>query len=198
MTKTALSYSGGKDSSFALHKLQEQGIQVACLITTIWEKSGETVAHGEKRERVKKQAEQLGIPLEFIVTDFQKYTNDFKVRLQEVKDAYQLDAIAYGDIYLEGHRKWGVDVAESVGLDALYPLWTKQELAIDLLYEYVEAGFKSKVIKVDEEKIPKNWVGREVDAAFIRDILKYDKVCPLGESGEYHTYVYDGPIFQGN
>lgn len=194
MMKTGLSFSGGKDSSFALHKLQQQQIEVTCLITTVWKESGKTVAHGEKDEQAKKQATEIGIPIEFIVTDFEGYTDDFKQRLQEIKEKYTIDAIAFGDIYLEEHRAWGEDVAEAVQLEALYPLWTKQENAIDLLKEYVATGFKSKITKVDKEKLPKDWLRREIDETFITDILKYD-VCPLGESGEYHSYVYDGPIF---
>lgn len=195
MKNTALSFSGGKDSCFALYKLIEEGIPVACLITTVWKESGETVAHGEKLERLKHQAEQLNIPVEWIVTEFNTYTDDYVTKLKHLKEMYQLEAIAFGDIYLEGHREWGEQLAESVGLEALYPLWTKQEEAVNLLYDYVEAGFKSRVMKVDETKLPKEWVGRELDRNFIQDILRYD-VCPLGESGEYHTYVYDGPNFK--
>lgn len=192
--RTGLSFSGGKDSTFALYRLKEQGISAACLITTIWKEYGETVAHGEKLERLKQQANQLGIPLELVVTDFESYTTDYKQKLMELKHIYKLEAIAYGDIYLEGHRKWGEELAKSVDLKSLYPLWTDQDKAIQLLYDFVASGFKSRVIKVDEEKLPKEWVGREVDMNFIRDIQTYD-VCPLGESGEYHTHVYDGPIF---
>lgn len=195
MMKAALSFSGGKDSSFALHKLQEQGVQVACLITTIWKENGETVAHGEKEESIQKQARAIGIPLEFIITDFKNYTEDFKKRLIEIKSTYNIEAIAFGDIYLEGHREWGEGVAEAAGVKALYPLWKKEENAIQVLQDYVAAGFSSKIIKVDEAKLPKSWVGRKIDEAFINDILKYN-VCPLGEAGEYHSYVCDGPIFQ--
>lgn len=195
MMKAALSFSGGKDSSFALHKLQEEGVEVACLITTIWRESGETVAHGEKEEKIEKQASELGIPLEYIVTDFEGYTDDFKKRLMEIKGTYGIHAIGFGDIYLEGHREWGEDVAEAANLAALYPLWTKEENAAKVLRDYVAAGFKSKIIKVDEAKLPGSWIGIEIDADFISDVLKYN-VCPLGEAGEYHSYVYDGPIFQ--
>ncbi len=193
--KVALSFSGGKDSSFALYKMQEQGIEIACLITTIWKENGETVAHGEKEERIQKQASEIGIPLEFIITDYENYTEDFKKRLKEIKNTYKIEGIGFGDIYLEGHRQWGEDVAEAAGLSARYPLWTKKENAIHVLQDYVAAGFSSKIIKVDETKLPKSWIGRKIDEAFMKDISSYN-VCPLGEAGEYHTYVYDGPIFQ--
>lgn len=197
MTNTVLSFSGGKDSMFALHRMIEQGITVVCLMTTVWNESGETVAHGEKLKRLEDQAARLNIPIEWVVTDFENYTTDYKRRLEEIKETYQLDGIAFGDIYLEGHRKWGEELAQSVNLEAIYPLWTKKERSIDLLHDFVKTGYKSEIIKLDEEKLPKDWLGREIDQYFIEDIVKLD-VCPLGESGEYHTYVYDGPLFQKN
>lgn len=194
MGETVLSFSGGKDSVLALYYLKQQRIPVEALVTTVWKESGETVAHNESLERLERQAESLRIPIEWVVTDFENYGSDFADKLNELKKKYELKNIAFGDIYLEGHREWGESLAESTGLNALYPLWRPQEEAKKLLDEYVAAGFKSKVIKVDESKLPKDWVGREVNQQFIEDILKFD-VCPLGESGEYHTYVYDGPIF---
>lgn len=197
MKNTVLSFSGGKDSMFALHRMKKQGIPVVCLVTTVWKESGETVAHGENLSRLEDQAARLNIPIEWVITDFENYTNDYKCRLEEIKEAYQIERIGYGDIYLEGHRKWGEELAESVGLEAYYPLWTERKEAIKLLTNFVEAGYKSKIIKLDEEKLPSEWLGREIDKSFIKDIVSFD-VCPLGESGEYHTYVYDGPLFRGD
>ena len=122
MTNIALSFSGGKDSMFALHRLLEQGNTVVCLITTVWSKSGETVAHGEKLDRLEDQAARLNIPIEWVVTDFENYTADYKRKLEEIKKVYQIEGIGYGDIYLEGHREWGEKLAESVDLKAYYPL----------------------------------------------------------------------------
>lgn len=197
MTNIALSFSGGKDSMFALHRLLEQGNTVVCLITTVWSKSGETVAHGEKLDRLEDQAARLNIPIEWVVTDFENYTADYKRKLEEIKKVYQIEGIGYGDIYLEGHREWGEKLAESVDLKAYYPLWSEQEEALKLLIDFVDAGYKSKIVKLDENKLPSVWLGREIDKHFIEDIVTFD-VCPLGESGEYHTYVYDGPLFRGD
>lgn len=194
MNKTALSFSGGKDSIFALYHLQQKEIPVEVLVTTIWKESGESVAHNESTERLEEQAARLQIPIEWVVTHFENYTIDFEKRLKELKAKYQLSSIAFGDIYLEGHREWGEKLATNTKLNALYPLWRKKEESAKLLHDYVQAGFKSKVTKIDPKKLPESWMDREVDEAFIKDILTYD-VCPLGESGEYHTYVYDGPNF---
>ncbi|ASN06772.1 Dph6-related ATP pyrophosphatase [Virgibacillus necropolis] len=196
MTKqVVLSFSGGKDSCLALYKLQQQNSKVSCLITTIWKQSQETVAHDEKREKIAEQADNIGIPVHFMETDFETYTEDFVTNLEELKGQYNIDSIAFGDIYLDGHREWGEQVAEHAGLEALYPLWTKQASVIDLLQEVIDVGFKAKIIKVDKTKLPEEWVGRSLDESFIHDIQQKD-VCPMGESGEYHTAVYDGPIFK--
>ncbi|SFE04543.1 MJ0570-related uncharacterized domain-containing protein [Lentibacillus persicus] len=185
--KAALSFSGGKDSCLALYYLQKQGIQVACLLTTVWKASGDTVAHNEKRERVLYQADRLGIPVHFIETDFHTYTNDFVFMLGRMKEQYGVDGAAFGDIYLEGHRKWGEQVAQKAGVEVVYPLWRGQVEALALLREFVETGFTAEIVKADSEKLPASWVGRWIDDSFIDDILKYEDVCPMGESGEYHS-----------
>ncbi|GGB61587.1 ATP pyrophosphatase [Lentibacillus populi] len=193
--KVALSFSGGKDSCLALYRLEQQGYHVVSLITTIWKEKQETVAHGEKLERIKKQAERIGIPVHFIETDFAGYTEDFVRTLKDLKTKYEIDSVAFGDIYLEGHREWGEQVAEKADVAPIYPLWTEKHKVLDLLREFVALKFQARVIKVDNTKLPENWVGRLVDESFIADISGKD-VCPLGESGEYHTTVFDGPIFR--
>lgn len=193
--QVALSFSGGKDSCLALYKLQQKNVKVSCLITTIWEKSQETVAHDETWEKITALAMSIGIPIHFIETDFETYTEDFVRNLEELKEQFNIDGIAFGDIYLDGHREWGEQVALKAGLEPLYPIWTKQEEVLDLLHEVVDEDFKARVIKVDQTKLPESWVGRVLDETFISDIQQKD-VCPMGESGEYHTAVFDGPIFQ--
>lgn len=193
--EVVLSFSGGKDSCLALYQLQQRGINVACLLTTVWKKSKETVAHNEKLERIEAQAKSLNIPVHFMETDFDTYAEDFVSNLEEIKEDFKVDGIAFGDIYLEGHREWGEQVASLVELNAVYPLWTEQKNVVAMLRQFVALGFEAKVIKVDEPKLPESWIGRLVDEAFIEDILTKD-VCPMGESGEYHTFVYDGPIFK--
>lgn len=193
--KAALSFSGGKDSCLALYYLQKQDVQVDCLLTTVWKENQETVAHDEKRERVMNQADWLGIPVHFIKTDFNAYTNDFVFYISAMKQRYGIDGMAFGDIYLEGHRKWGEHVAAEAGVEAVYPLWSDESEAVRLLREFLSLGFEAEVIKVDVEKLPESWVGRRVDEAFVKDILTFENVCPMGESGEYHTYVHNGPIF---
>ncbi|WP_102275750.1 Dph6-related ATP pyrophosphatase [Cytobacillus massiliigabonensis] len=193
--RVGLSWSGGKDSCMALDKLTKQGVEVACLITTIPIELGRTFGHGEKMELIKLQAKALNIPVEFISCTFEDYTSSFTEALKNFKHQYQLAGIAFGDLYLEGHREWGEQLANETSLEPIYPLWGKKEDALLLLNTFVKSGYKATVIRVREDVLDKTWLGRQLDSAFIQDITKKD-CCPMGESGEYHTFVSDGPLFQ--
>lgn len=190
----ALSFSGGKDSCLALYQLQKKGHKISCLFTTVWKENNKTIAHEDSIREIEAQANRLQIPIHFIYTNMEEYEKDFIKTLRELKKQYQLTAVAFGDWYLEGHIMWGIKQAEHIGLRALYPLRAPESEMLEQLRNFVRLGFKAKVIKVDEEKLPESWVGRIIDESFIEDIQKYD-VCPMGEHGEYHTRVIDGPIF---
>lgn len=114
--------------------------------------------------------------------------------LRKIKDTYGITGIAYGDLYLDGHREWGEKTAAEAGLDAVYPLWMEEKDSLKALIAFVESGYKAKVIRVREEVLDNSWLGKELDYDFVSKIQD-EHVCPMGESGEYHTFVYDGPLF---
>ncbi|UII57682.1 diphthine--ammonia ligase [Cytobacillus spongiae] len=192
--KLALSWSGGKDSCLTLDVLTKAGDEVLCLITTVPIETGRTFGHGEKMEMIRLQSESIGIPVHFIPCTYEKYSEEFVVTLKELKATYHLDGIAFGDLYLDGHREWGEKVAEKAGLAAVYPLWTVQEKALELLRTFVHTGYQAKIIRVREDVLDEGWLGRTIDRSFFQAIQE-TKSCPMGESGEYHTFVYDGPLF---
>ncbi|MDQ0220459.1 diphthine--ammonia ligase [Peribacillus cavernae] len=196
MMNIAISWSGGKDGCIALHRLIEQGHSVKCLFTTLPEDiDGRTFGHGEKAESIKLQAKALGIPVEFIGCSFKSYTEDVKKALVALKNIYGLNAAAFGDLYLQEHRDWGEDVCREIGLEAIYPLWMQESEALSALQIFVNSGYQATVIRIREEKLADSWLGREVDEEFFTDIQR-EAVCPMGEAGEYHTFVYDGPLFK--
>ncbi|WP_340084797.1 diphthine--ammonia ligase [Siminovitchia sp. FSL H7-0308] len=194
--RVALSWSGGKDSCMALHKLVEGDKKVACLVTTVPQETGRTFAHDEEIGKMKAQAEALDIPIEFIHCSYDTYNEDFLKHLLDLKTKYELNAIAFGDIYLEGHREWGEKLATAAGIQALYPLWMEESMMLDALNQFIKLGYKAEVIKVRGDMLPQDWVGRILDKRFIEEISKKADICPMGESGEYHTFVFDGPLFK--
>lgn len=195
MGKIALSWSGGKDSCYVLDTLIKQGKEVACLVTTVPKEIGRTFGHGEREEMIIMQGEALGIPIEFISCSLEHYTEDFIASMEKLKAKYGLTGIAFGDLYLDEHRDWGERAAAAAGLDSLYPHWMKQQEALEGLKRFIQTGYKAVIIRVREDVLTENWLGRELDFSFYEDIQRED-VCPLGESGEYHTFVYAGPLFK--
>ncbi|MGE8203500.1 diphthine--ammonia ligase [Heyndrickxia sp. NPDC080065] len=193
--RLALSWSGGKDSCFALHKLIDQGAEVVCLVTTAPKETGLTFAHGEKIELILAQGKALGIPVHIIDCGFKSYTEDFRKKLLMLKEKYQLDGIAFGDLYLDEHREWGEKLANETGIEAIYPLWMKQSDSLQTLSTFIDTGYQAIVIRVQHGKLPDSWLGKTLDHEFWNEIQTYD-VCPMGESGEYHTFVFDGPLFR--
>ena len=193
--RVALSWSGGKDACFSVHKLKEQGFEVVCLLTTIPKELNVTFGHGEKKEAIEAQGKALDIPIEWIDCTFSTYTEDFVSKVKKVKEQYDIKAIAFGDLYLEEHREWGEQVALKAELQALYPLWMKESTAPIALQQFVQSGYRAKVTRIMQQHFSQDWAGREVDQEFYNDIIKLP-ICPMGEKGEYHTFVYDGPLFK--
>jgi diphthine-ammonia ligase len=193
--RVALSWSGGKDSCMALDILKREGYEVVCLVTTVPDEIGRTFGHGDKLELIQRQADALSIPIEFIhVKLLDHYTRHFIDHIKGLKKHYHLDAIAFGDLYIDLHRSWGEEMAEQAGLRSLFPMWMKKEESLDALTSFVHSGYKAVIIRLRDDLLPEEWLGRELDETFIEDISKKD-VCPMGEAGEYHTFVYDGGLF---
>lgn len=191
----ALSFSGGKDSCLALYHLQKKGAHVGCLYTTVWKEDGRTVAHHESLHVLQKQATRLGLPIYFVYTTFDTYRDDLISMLKKLKEEYSLTGVAFGDWFIEGHREWNEACAKEVGLKAHFPLWKPEANMEKELEAFLSLGFQATIVKVDEEKLSKKWVGRPLDRSFINELRKNPSLCPMGEHGEYHTTVTDGPIF---
>jgi diphthine-ammonia ligase len=176
-----------------LNTLIRQGYEFVCLVTTVPKELGRTFGHGERTEMLTLQGEALSIPVHFIECTYDTYTDQFITAIQALKNQYKITGIAYGDLYLDEHRDWGEKVAKEVGVEAMYPLWTKKENALQLLENFVHSGYKAVVIRVREDVLDETWLGRIIDESFLQDVEK-TTICPMGESGEYHTFVFDGPL----
>ena len=190
-----LSWSGGKDACMCLDVLVKNGHKVVCLLTTESRETGRTFGHGEKREMIAAQGESLNIPVHIIEVEDQQYTEKFINDIKMLKETFKADAIAFGDLYFQAHRDWGEQVAAAANLQAIYPLWMEKDQALDGLNQLLQSGYQAMVIRTmkDHPALTK-WLGKTIDHEFAEEVL-HTGICPMGEAGEYHTFVYDGPLF---
>jgi uncharacterized protein (TIGR00290 family) len=193
--KLLLAWSGGKDSALALHELNKLAdVEVAALLTTVTEGYDRISMHGVRRKLLIEQAEALGLPLEEILIP-QKCSNEiYEERMRQALEKFQPEAIsaaAFGDLFLQGIRSYREKRMATIGMEAVFPLWGRN--TNDLARQFIQLGFRAIVVCVDTEVLSGEFSGREYDADFIRDLPA--GIDPCGENGEFHTFVYDGPIF---
>lgn len=195
--KVILSWSGGKDSAMVLHALLESSrYEVVSLLTTISEQYGRVSHHGVRVELLEQQAASLGICLNKLYLpgascSFEDYEAIMKKAMLEYKNKDVL-TVAFGDVFLQDLREYRERNLAKVGMKAIFPNWHRD--TTELFQKFVGLGFKAYLTCVDSEKLGKDFAGRPIDTDLIRDLP--DGVDPCGENGEFHTYVYDGPIFQ--
>jgi uncharacterized protein (TIGR00290 family) len=185
------SWSGGKDSCLALWRAQKAGVNITCLLTALDETGVKTRSHGVTKELICAQGKSLGMRNTFISAVWQEYEKCFIDQLILLHAQGIREAI-FGDIDLIAHREWEEMVCSKAGLKALLPLWNEDRLAI--VHEFLEAGFKARVVCVDGSFLDDSFVGVEFNQDFIDRLPPNVDAC--GENGEFHTFVYDGPIFQ--
>ena len=195
--KVILSWSGGKDSAMALYALLKSGrYEVVSLLTTVSEQYKRISHHGVRVELLEQQAAALGIYLHKLYLpgancSFEDYEAIMKKAMLEYKNKGIL-TVAFGDVFLQDLREYRERNLAKVGMKAIFPNWHRD--TSELFQEFVGLGFKAYLTCVDNEKLGKDFAGRTIDTDLIHDLP--DGVDPCGENGEFHTYVYDGPIFQ--
>ena len=194
--KAIFNWSGGKDSSLALHKILQSGeYEISHLVTSVSEKYNRISQHGVRAELLEQQADSIGISLhKLIMPDFptmETYNQMMSEALSNFKQENIHHSI-FGDIFLADLRKYREERLASADFKGIFPLWeipTKQ-----LAKEFIDLGFKAIIVCIDEKHLDKSFVGREFDQQFLNDLPK--NVDPCGEYGEFHSFVYEGPIFQ--
>jgi uncharacterized protein (TIGR00290 family) len=191
-TRTISSWSGGKDSCLACYKALKQGYDVKYLLNFISMESKRGCFHGIEQDLIKLQAQNIGIPLvqKETTADMKEYEKEFKEAVSGIKDA---EAMVFGDIYLLDHKSWVERVCGDLNIEMVEPLWNMP--ADSIIDEFVDLGFKAVIVSCQADKLDKSFIGRIVDKALITE-LKKRNVCPCGENGEFHTFVFDGPIFK--
>ncbi len=185
------SWSGGKDSCFALYHAVQGGGVPERLVTMMTEDGSRNRAHGLPLAFLQAQADSLGIPLVVRGTSWEDYEEDF---LSVIRDftRQEIDSGVFGDIDLEGHREWVERVCSAVGMQAFEPLWKRDRRA--LLEEFLRVGFRATIVSVKDGVLDRAFLGKTLDADLVDDLEKAG-IDASGEEGEYHTAVTDGPIF---
>lgn len=190
--KFVISYSGGKDSVLALYRMIKKGHIPVALLTTVKKNGDESWFHSISYDFLKNVSESLEIDLITVECDPDEYENEFERKLLEAKQKGATICV-YGDIDIENHRQWGVNRCKAVGMSAEFPLW--QENREDLVYEFIDSGFKATIKKVNLNMLGEEFLGKVLTRNLINEIKNTGSdVC--GENGEYHTFVSDGPLFK--
>lgn len=197
MTQSALvSWSGGKDSCLALYEIQQTNShQVAALLTTITRDYDRISMHGVRRVLLEQQAKSLGLRLHQVSISKGATNEEYESKMKEALSRYRaegVNAVVFGDLFLEDIKRYREQLLAPLGMSGLFPIW-KQNTA-KLIRRFIDLGFKAVVTCVDPAALDHTFAGRVIDEDFLRQLPPL--VDPCGENGEFHTFVFDGPMFQ--
>jgi len=188
-------WSGGKDSAMALHALQQQNeYRVAALLTTVTETYDRISMHGVRRELLERQAESIGLPLHEVRIPAQCINPLYESRMEEALRVYLnqgIRRVAFGDIFLEDLRAYREKNLARIGMTALFPIWKRNTR--ELARHFLVNRFRAFTACIDPKVLAPSFAGRELDESFFADLPPGADSC--GENGEFHTFVFDGPIF---
>jgi uncharacterized protein (TIGR00290 family) len=194
--KAIVSWSSGKDSALALFEVMNSpDYEAIALLTTIAQDSNRVSMHHVQRSLVERQAASLGLPLDVVLFTPNASNETYETAMRQTLSKYQqlgVTAVVSGDIFLDELRKSREDKLAQLGLTGIFPLWKRdtRELAEML----VNRGFKALITCVDTAVLDRQFLGRVIDAQFLATLPAV--VDPCGENGEYHSFVFDGPIFR--
>jgi uncharacterized protein (TIGR00290 family) len=194
--KVVVAWSGGKDSTLALYEiLKTNRYEVLELLTTVTQDYDIISIHGVRRVLLEQQARSLRVPLEKMLIPKGVSDADYENILLKSLNRHRTNgvlSVVFGDIFLEDVRKYRESILSKVGMKGIFPLWKKDTR--QLARTFIDLGFKAVITVVDSKVLNKEFVGRKYDAQFLATLPA--NVDPCGENGEFHSFVYDGPIFR--
>ena len=194
--KIAMSWSGGKDACLALHYLtQSQEYEIDHLHTLIGEETKRVGMHGIKLKLIEAQAKSLNIPLKISYLPTDKSNKSYEEVMYNYANYCKskgIDTIAFGDIFLEDLKKYREERMAEVGMSCLFPIWKKETKAV--IKELLELGYKTKICAGDASKLNKEFIGKTLTENLLQQLP--EDVDPCGENGEFHSFVYKGPLFK--
>jgi uncharacterized protein (TIGR00290 family) len=196
MKRILLSWSSGKDSAWCLHVLRQRGeYEVVGLLTTFNEEANRVAMHAVRRELVERQASAAGLPLWTVPLPWPCSNEQYESLMAQAcarAVAEGIEGVAFGDLFLEDVREYRVKQMKGTGLEPIFPVWGMPTQV--LAREMIASGVRARLTCVDTEKLDRSFVGREFDDALLTDLP--DEVDPCGERGEFHSFVYAGPMFE--
>jgi uncharacterized protein (TIGR00290 family) len=193
--KVLVSWSSGKDSAWSLHVLRQQGeVEVVGLLTTINEHFQRVAMHSTRRGLVQAQARATGLPLWEIPLPWPCKNEEYELAMgracaQAVEQ--EITGIAFGDLFLEDVRKYREDRLQGTGLKPIFPVWGLDTR--NLIEEMLDSGVRTRIVCVDPKKLPRHFVGKDISRELLASLPPGTDPC--GENGEFHTFVYGGPMF---
>lgn len=195
MEKAWLNWSSGKDAAMALYYVRQAGkFSVEMLFTTLSGSSQRVSMHGVRKALLQEQVENTGLPLQIAdistETSMETYNQVMENETLKLKERGFTHSI-FGDIFLEDLRQYREDQLASIGVKCIFPLWKKDTSV--LMQEFIDLGFKAIVVCTNSKYLDNSFCGKIIDQKFINDLP--DNVDPCGENGEFHSFVFDGPIF---
>jgi len=194
--RLTLSWSSGKDSAWALHLLRQRSdYEVAGLLTTLNAKFDRVAMHSTRRALLEAQAAAAGLPLHVVPLPWPCSNEHYEAAMQTACAgilASGVDMIAFGDLFLEDVRRYREEKLQGTGLTPVFPVWGLDTR--ELSRQMIAAGLRARIVCVDPRKLPSDFAGRDFDEDFLRELPP--GVDPCGENGEFHSFVYAGPIFR--
>jgi uncharacterized protein (TIGR00290 family) len=192
--KVLFSWSGGKDSALALYRtLNDERYDVAGLLTTVNEGYHRISMHGVLESLLEQQAESIGLPMHRVYLPQESSNEEYEARMEREllrqKDS-GISAVAFGDIFLFEIKRYREENLSKIGMQGIFPLWGRT----DCYKDFIELGFKAVVASADAKVLDGTFPGRMFDGEFVAALPR--DVDPNGENGEFHTFVFDGPIFR--
>jgi uncharacterized protein (TIGR00290 family) len=196
MKAALVSWSGGKDSCLALRELQRTpDIRVEALLTTVTRDFDRISMHGVRRVLLERQAASLGLPLHQVLISKGATNQEYETEMGKAFSLWHdrgIDLVGFGDLFLEEIRAYRQRLLARHEMVGLYPIWGRD--TAELIREFIGLGFKTAVVCVDPAQLDPSFVGRVIDDEFLEELPPH--VDPCGENGEFHTFVFDGPMFK--
>ncbi|CDQ20525.1 MJ0570-related uncharacterized domain-containing protein [Halobacillus karajensis] len=194
--KVMVSWSGGKDSALALYKMmQDEHYNVEGIFSTISAQSTRLPVHEVKQDLLKKQAEAMGLPLKIITLPPHASNERYEQEMDDLFHYFKargINHIVYADLFLEDIKAYRDQLVEKFGMKGLYPLWGMNSK--NVAEHLIEQGFRAVITTVDTEKMDNKIPGVQYDPEFLSSLSS--AIDPCGEYGEFHSFVYDGPMFK--